>query len=576
MDWLKDFNPNIGLWTSHRPGHTPQTLNIVPNHVVPQGACALLVAAQLGELHLLPAAQILTAIRSKQSSERGTPRFGQLCFYYEESSNYDNNASFFAGMPLALLETEYKNALAPDAQVILQEILTDLARWLAGKLGEDRAFYPNMYLGELSVAWLVADAAGDHDTLARVLPLIDGVIARYESDGWGWAEDMSDVYSKILSDQLSVLGLLAKGIPQSTQAGVIRLLNHLLNLEDFFRPGPRPGPRVPALRSYSFTASPNHPSGGPGEAVRRFRDSVRPWASGEEIKFRHVAPLGHLLYQRGWHDTVTPPASPGANTITVKLQNANVARARVFPEARFGAADRFPVMPSAEHHDWGLSWQSMPVAFWHQAGDWGYLQWLVENAVGPVGHPSLFSKQDNLGSIQKTLTPDINPPIVGQTFTQWCNQGMLILRRMPAIPSSWKTLSDRLRIVDLTAGPIQNSPQSLTLTYPDRAIQITHLDPWHNRVPSLNISAPDVLDFGPVISIPALPRLRGYVALWAVTFDRLDLPLPTFIRLSSGDNIPRAPSETAFTLNWAWPGHTWRLTLDPLSPHPLVPLPPEC
>jgi hypothetical protein len=561
MDWQKDFNPEIGLWTSHKPGHTPETLNLASNHVVPQGACALLVAAQLGELSQVPVTQVLRAIRAKQSNERGTSRFGQVCFFYEESVNYDNNASFFAGLPLALLFAEYGDVLAAEDRRALEVILADMALWFSGKLGEDRAFYPNMYLGELSVAWIVGYAAGDEGTLGRVLPLIDGVIARYEADGWGWAEDMSDVYSKILCDQLSTLALLAKGLPANTRAGCLRLLNHLLGLEDFFRPGPR----VPALRSYAFTESASHPSGRPGEAVRRFRESVRAWLPGEEIRFRHVAPLGHLLNERGWHEAVAAPAVERPDAITVRLHGGNNARARVFADARFGATDRFPVMPSAEHHEWGLSWQSMPVAYWQEAGDWGYFQWLVENAAGLVAHPSLFSKQDNLGSIQKSLSPDINPPMVGQTYTLWCDEGFLVLRRMPAIPSSWKVLSDRLRVVDLTAAAYLSTPQTLTIPYKERAIQITHVGPWHQCVPRLTDSTPGVLDFGPVIEAHALSKLRGYTALWAVTFDKVDLQEPMVTRLRSRDNIPRSASETAYTVEWVWPRHTWRVIVDPLA-----------
>jgi hypothetical protein len=42
----------------------------------------------------------------------------------------------------------------------------------------------------------------------------------------------------------------------------------------------------------------------------------------------------------------------------------------------------FPLMPSAEHNRWGLSWQSFPACFWHVNGAWGYTQWeTVENGV---------------------------------------------------------------------------------------------------------------------------------------------------------------------------------------------------
>ncbi len=561
MNFQTDFNPALSLWTSRRPGHTPATLALVTTHVIPQAACMLLTAAQLDQLSQLPTQNILTAIRAKQSA-------GQLCFYHEEEANHDNNASFFTGLPLALLWTHHREKLPPDAQTTLQAILTGLALWLSTKLGEDRSFYPNMYLGELLVVWLVAHAADDQPTLAQVLTRLDATIARYESDGWGWAEDLSDLYSKILADQLSTFAFLAPGLPASTREGTLRLLNHLLTIEDTFRPGPR----VPALRSYAFLDSPRHPTLPRDQSIGSYRASVRAWAPDEQLTIRHVAAIGPLLARHGWHQAVTPPTPPptrSPHAFTAKLHNQNHARALIFPDFRIGGVDRFPVMPSAEHHEWGLAWQSMPVALWHQSGDWGYLQWSVENPKGPVGHPALFSRQTDLGSIQKSLSPDLSPPIVGETFTLFTPTACFILRRMRTIPASWSQLTDHLRIVDLTAHP-SAAADTLKLQYPARTLRVTHLNPWSSHPPTLRQS-PTSLDFGPTLAQPALSRLRGYTALWIITFTDTPAPAPAITRAPHSDLLPRDPSETAFTLHWPCPLHPLTLTLDPLSTTPLTP-----
>ena len=49
-------------------------------------------------------------------------------------------------------------------------------------------------------------------------------------------------------------------------------------------------------------------------------------------------------------------------------------------DVRLGSLTRFPLMPTAEHSTWGLSWQCFPVALWSPSGVWGFFQWeTVEN-----------------------------------------------------------------------------------------------------------------------------------------------------------------------------------------------------
>jgi hypothetical protein len=741
MNWQTNFNPTLSLWTTHKPGHTPATLHLTCVHIIPHAAAALLVAAQLNELDQLPITKILTAIRSKQTPPGPTPQTsasavclalppspsvggqgwglppnentvttpqpsstswtrdtghatrdssssppGGLTFYHEEPVNHDQNAAFFTGLPLALLWTHYRDALPPDAKSLLKSILTDLGLHLASKLKEDRSFYPNAYLGDLIVLLLVAHAAGDQTTVQSILPRLDALFSLYSTNGWGWGEDISDIYSKILSDQLSILIFLTPNIPPATQNAALSLLNHLLKIADFFHPGPR----VPAIRTYDFLNSPppgvtpqtsppgdllptsasaacltpgnqnstnskNHPTTHPSstsstqDAGNRtqddstsstrdssspspYRASIRPWHTGETIPFKHVAPIGHLLHQKSWHQTVLPPVSPNPtgpsisstrdarratrddssplpfppnpeprtqppSSITIPLfdqghgtsdARRSAATALRFPDFRIGCVSRFPIMPSAEHHDWGLSWQSMPVAFWQQSGAWAYLQWAITNPQGPIGHPAIFSRYTDLSKIQKSLTPDITPPLTGETFSLLTPTTCLVLRRMPHIPASWSTFSDRIRLIPPSPtaqwklSPSANS-STLTLHFPTRSIQITYLNPWHpNLTPSLSSrSSPELptlspepqppLDFGPSVTAPhpthPIKNLPGYTALWAITFTSAPQPIPTFTPAPHSNHLPRTPAQAAFKFHWPCPTHPLTLTLDPLTPN---------
>jgi hypothetical protein len=414
--------------------------------------------------------------------------------------------------------------------------------------------------------------------MSRVQGLLDRLIMRYKTDGWGWGEDLSDIYSKILLDQLSMLVFLTCGLSGQTQDGLLDLLNHLLMLDDQFRPGPR----MPSIRSYSFRETPHHPDPARGLRLESYRQSIRPWAAGETINFRHVAPIGNLLYLRGWHDRVNP-VQPRKPQLVVDCHAGNKAKAWVFDDARFGAMARFPIMPSGENQEWGLAWQSMPVGYWHERGDWAYMQWRVQPKAdpatqpepGPIGHPALFSKTSNVGAIRKALTNDIQPPLFGETFTLWSDAGVLILRRMRSITKSWAWLCDGMKVVDLSVKPTELAEpgpgvDQLHIAYPARTIGLTYLDPWKHRKPVLDTASYGTLDY----AVQVTPDdSRGYVGLWALMFDVKTsdaCSAPRFEKVNNSDNIPRSKTETAFVLDWQWPGHTWRVLIDPLADVGLV------
>ncbi|NLO73939.1 MAG: hypothetical protein GX100_07520 [candidate division WS1 bacterium] len=549
-DWQHDWDPEVGLWWSEQRGHTVPVRSLYRVHIGREAAGKLVQAAQLGQLDQVPVRQVLEALRAMQVTEPGEFE-GCFRWYWEEPGPVDTNAAFFISLPLLALRLGFPEALAKEDRQMLDEMFVSARTWFTQAVAHRTFYYPNKFLGDLVCAWLLLEVTGAEDPGGLVERTLLEAATYWRENGWGWGEHLSDGYSRVCFQELSMLLLFSRRLPPQVREAYQGLLGDLLAIEDAFGDGPR----VPALRSYAFVNSPEH---------QNYRDRVRPLAEGEAPE------LEHLFAAHGWHDLASPRQAPAVDTDFLCWGGVH-ATGHCEPDARLGGMSRYPLMLSAEHTTWGLCWQSFPVCFWRPAGDWGFLQWEVL-AEGRVGcHPARQSLVSSYGDV--ALAHGMEPPIFGRTWTLQRGGNLVALRVLPAVMQNWDHVADRLRIVDCqaetNARSLEKNCQALDLKYPERTLGVACLPLTEGTESLLRTPEGEPLDWEFRWEREPLTERECVVLLWGLTLEGPICEAPVLVPNPEAPVLPRPHGMQAWQITWRWPAVEWHLRLDPLAEEPL-------
>ena len=226
-------------------------------------------------------------------------------------------------------------------------------------------------------------------------------------------------------------------------------------------------------------------------------------------------------------------------------------------------------MPPAEYPTWGLAWQCFPMAFWHKAGDWGFLQWEAMENDAPRSHPA---QGRHMAHLPKTLTESVLPPIVGQSHAIQHGSDLLVLRIMPAVTASWTQVADRFRLinpsVEATVKEHSDVWHQLTLPYDAKILTINHLALMPNNPERIDN---DMGGFDWQITWPQdqLHHKRALINLWGFSLGDPITEAPDLQPIEY-HQTPQAAEERAWTLHWQWPTITWNVRIDPRAREPLI------
>jgi|694.fasta_scaffold30552_3 hypothetical protein len=541
--YLVGWDESVGLWKRSGAGHTKTLQGSATVHEGPTAAARLVAAGLDGQLDALPTGRVLAALESMQ--EVAGPRTGCFRWYHEEREIRDTNAAFFIGLPLVVLRAEFADRLAPADRVVLDRMLTRLRTWCDREAASPLPRYPNKHLGDLVCAWLLAEQLGGE---TPELPDRLRAAARYWRDAeWGWGEHMSDIYARTCLDELAMLLLVSQRLPPDIRMAYEQLRDELLRINDLYAGGPR----VPAIRSYAFSR---------GTKGGSYRDAVRPWKTDDLLTTDLFQPLRGLADRLGWH-AAAPAAAPAAERLEVACHGGSRAMAVIDGPLRLGAMSRYPIMDGIDQRTWGLSWQSFPVAAWHAAGDWCYLQWEAVEDGRRRAHPAetrAVSYHDNALSLQ------LDPPPVGQTFAVRHGSAFVVLRRMPRTSGGWQELIDRVRLTG-RHGQVEEledaAGRRLRLTYPaengpPRRLTIRFLGLDQQLIPELTRDGDRTIDW--TVRHPRAADSRPPLGLWV---------------WSLGDDLVAAPRieriDAGWRLSWPQDGGRFALRIDPDAAAPL-------
>lgn len=558
LDWTDGWDEATGLWRQDGAGHTAPVSRLACVHAGPTASSRLLLAAQLKQLGGVKAESILRALRNMQV--QNGERCGCLKWYLEEPGPVDTNAAFFVALGLIPLRLCHGEELDRPARETLDAILRDLHTWFNREADSRMFHYPNKFLGDVVCAWLLGEIDGTPS------PALAGIMtdaAHYwHEHGWGWGEHMSDVYSRVCLDELSLLLLFSRCLPADLRTLYVGLFGELLAMDDAYGEGPR----VPAIRTYNFIDRPSR---------LLYRSLIAPIKAPFALaKVQNLPLLGPLFHDHGWERLAPAMTKPRLGSLRVLCFGDTQADAWLAPDFRIGGMSRYPLMATADHPTWGLSWQSMPAAFWSPEGIWGFWQWETDENGVVRSHPAADKRAAYLGN---ALTSQVRPPITGRTFSLMKDGNLLVLRVMPAIVGAWVRVTDRLRLVDPTV-PVETLPpsagwQQMLIRLAKRSVAIQCV-PLRGRfdmttavlLPVERREPVRLLDWDCNLEESALGKAVAMVTLWGVSVDGEVVNAPIFEACADTPHQPRAREQQAWNLTWRWPGATWEVRIDPLDP----------
>ncbi|WPJ96109.1 hypothetical protein SH580_00150 [Coraliomargarita algicola] len=532
----EEFNWEIGLWKQTRAGHTRPVANLKETHSGRVAANRLFVANYLGAMEPKQSTRILKALRELQVTD-GSARHGCMQTYYEEDRPVDTNASFFIGLQLIALERTASQRLEPEAQVLLKDILADLAVWFRHEAKQRSYYYPNKYMGDLVCAWLLQEDVSATDADARQLLDIMEEAARYWADeNWGWGEHMSDNYGPLLVEQLSTLLLFQRHLPDEVYAMYKQLFDELNTIAYMYRDGPR----VPVIRSYFGTRKPDLPQYHTNimPVSAQSRENVEKLARGD-VRIAQ----GDLFYRLGWRELVNVQ-SKRRDYFEIPCYDGAVAHSWVTDDARLGTMSRYPIMANTDQMGWGLSWQTMPLAFATSGDGWGFARWTSREGDKVRSHPAGSHRG---GYLDTVLSSAVNYPIVGETYGLQQGPDALVARMMPAVATAWNELSDEI-----------------VFTGSDFSVIEENLD---GDVPRLIVKAgEDILTVQYLaLSHRAQPQVyqEGKQFSWRVSWDQEDLKARPYVAgawiLSWGREVAPVPSAKQIKVRGIPSGVAWQM-----------------
>lgn len=545
IDFKSRWDNKAGLFliATDQKGHTLDCFGQKGLHSIPDSVSFITYAAQTGMLDEIACQRVLENIKKCQFTN--APRRGLIKWFLEDRDKTDQNAPFFICVGLIPLKKYYSKELGGKCCKLLDEIPSETLHFFIKKCKNGGCYYPNSFLGDLVFAWLLNEMYGNKENENNLLEIIDDSIKYWLEKHWGWGEHMSDGYSKVCCDEISMLLLMSEKLPVTTRKLYMKALAQLLEIEESY--GGKP--RVPTIRSYAFENSP---------ATSLFRQRIRDFQPDEILQIKNLPPIGQILNKLGWHE-MAPLVMKPKKEIKVACFNGTEASALIEDDFRIGAMSRYPIMECTGY----LPWQVFPVAFMHDDGDWGFLQWLSEEDGITYANPS---HTKNYG-INRGLSTKVRPPIGGNTFSLREGGNLLVLRRMPTISMAWTKLVDRLRIVSPTAqfaeGNSDDRFSTLLFKWPDGRIlsvaRVTLSDIPVHMQPRFDGK---VLDWD--IEYTDFPDMNDTVTLWAFSVNA-EINKPPIIRKEKLKCRPVGPENSIFDLKWQAGEHLWNIKIDPVA-----------
>lgn len=301
------------------------------------------------------ATAIVSELELLQNTTPESDYFGCMRWYREETFITDTNGAFFVLLPVALAYKLCGHKLTAVEKTTILRMMERAAVWFLEST-KGALYYCNKIMSDGAMLALIADITGEHrdDSQAfwqRWNTYVD-------TNGWGWGENSSDTYSRIMLNALNVTILAGnETVREIARQKREKLLDYIA-----FHGG---GEFIPSIRTYNFEAKADYG----GSIYQAFHENgIDITHTHIKYKYEHIMNAIILLKSEAkW------PAEVAAQTFRKEhLYGNSYAFTWKEKQIALGSVSHFPVMPFSYQNEaiaadgkratFGLGWQSMPVS----------------------------------------------------------------------------------------------------------------------------------------------------------------------------------------------------------------------
>ncbi|WP_168122588.1 hypothetical protein [Paenibacillus sp. HB172176] len=454
-------------------GHTKAVANLEFVHEGRETASCYAAAAFLGKLDEDEGLKMLQELAKLQVRKEGHEKRGGFRWYREETEIDDSNAAFFILVPLVSLALAAPESIPAGHEAVLRGMFEEAIRWFAHECAHPKLFYPNKIISDGALLLGLSTLVNDGEGLQGAKSFFERWLSYTERRGWGWGENTSSGYGKVILDAFQLALLAWNGREPELERQIRARRDELLNYARFF------GGReyVPSIRGYNFEGHVMKPS------LTNFYAGVRCWeqeVTGNIVAFLLSLLLYNNLLPQGDVQLTEDPAklSPSAPDLPVPRSRQEhifddaYAYSWIGANCRIGTVSCFPAMAGSYHWPtWGLGWQSMPVSFLVEGEQLSFLRFRVMEGGNERTHPAasyhgaylspaLFS-EDCLPEPETRCTQSGNIAIIHRSMSHLANSAS-------EIADEW--------LVQRFEGAVHRIPASLTAEWTSTEIT-THSVP---------------------------------------------------------------------------------------------------
>ncbi|WP_158606901.1 hypothetical protein [Paenibacillus ginsengarvi] len=391
-----------GLIRTDGPGHTRAVSKLERTHAGRPTAAYYAAAILCGELNEAFGSDILQALRSLQIADETSTYNGAFLWYREETQVSDSNAAFFTLMPLVCLALCKPEAIPAGHRKQLEEMMRLALRWFARETEHPSLYYPNKIVSDGALYMAMAHLLEENGHYEKAVRFFERWSAYTTDRGWGWGENISPGYIRIVVTGLRLACLTLReehaGLRERLQAHMDTLLSYNAFHGDH--------EFVPAIRSYNFEGHTRQSS-----LMLRLAGVID---SDSALLYRKEGLWNwinfYLLFERELELPPQQAAQPVPRERKEHVFDGSYATSWIGHHGRLGSLNRFPVIPgSYQWPTWGLAWQTFPVSFSVNEEQISYLRWLIREGDYVRSHPAK-SYGDNYLSpalFRESYYPDI-------------------------------------------------------------------------------------------------------------------------------------------------------------------------
>jgi hypothetical protein len=392
-----------GLIRSDGPGHTRDVSKLEQTHAGRTTAAYYAAAVLCGQMDEAFGSEILRALRSLQIVDDSSPYNGAFLWYREETRVSDSNAAFFTLMPLVCLTLCRPECHSAGHRRQIEDMMRQALIWFAHETENPSLYYPNKIVSDGALYAAMSHLLGDRGHFDKAVQFFERWSAYTTDRGWGWGENISPGYIRII---VAALRLADMAFRQQEQTELRAQLQAHMDVLLSYNAFHGDHEFVPAIRSYNFEGNTRQNS-----LMLRLVGVI---ASDPDQLYRKEGLWNWVNFTLLFERELEQPPEPATLTVP-RLRKERVfddsyATSWIGHTGRLGSLNRFPVIPgSYQWPTWGLAWQSFPVSFSIDEEQISYLRWFIREGDRIRSHPakSYGDNYLNPALFRESYYPDI-------------------------------------------------------------------------------------------------------------------------------------------------------------------------